>query len=640
MGLCVPELPGFSKTRFRRILSGIALCALLCLGVAQIPLERTAPIARLREELSARLDASVTLGTAHLDLLAARGVVLEEIALTGRGWSLSLDRAVWRPRPAGLLAADGRSSLTARSFALAVDPERLEPGELAASLFEREETGPASLALSGGRLVVADGAPLLEDMSIEVGNARFEVRGRQRAGGRLDLRGLRTPDGALEVDVFLEALAVDALERPLAAALPEPMLPALGIAVAGHWNARFEPAGHRRHRFGLELYAGSPDAPDAPGGSDAAPRLRAQLRGALATRPDPTSAQDRVFESGSHVVLNGRVRRLRTAGAGVPGLHISGPFSASLVLTGPAEDPGLHGSLFLDEAHVRVGKTLRKPCGVRARLGIESGPESGAEVAERGPERRVTRVRLDLGALRLALVRHGGGVFEGASDWVALGDLASWLPAAEDRASGGRVRLTHLRLASADDFDAELAFEAASFAGRRSPLPLSGLTGRGRLTPAGFTAEGIAAALAGVPVRLDISALRSSSASAPRMRFAVRAGEIDLEGLGLPVAGAAGEAWSGALPSALVAAAEPPMALLRRRLESFAHLEVAAGRFEVARLRAGAELLSDVQIDVALQALRLDVSRLSFRQRGRRTSYSGSIDLDRLVPIVEFASMP
>jgi hypothetical protein len=143
-----------------------------------------------------------------------------------------------------------------------------------------------------------------------------------------------------------------------------------------------------------------------------------------------------------------------------------------------------------------------------------------------------------------------------------------------------------------------------------------------------------------VPVRLDISALRSIGEAAPRMRFAVRADEIDLVGLGVSLVSADGEAWSGPLPSALVAAAEPPMALLRRRRESLAQFDVAAGRFEVARLRAGAELLSDVEIDVALESLRLDVNRLSFRQRGQRASYSGSIDLDQLVPIVEFASIP
>ena len=277
---------------------------------------------------------------------------------------------------------------------------------------------------------------------------------------------------------------------------------------------------------------------------------------------------------------------------------------------------------------------------MRARVRVDSGVGNDAEVAEHGPERRATHVLLDLGALRLAMVRHGDGPFEGASDWVPLDDLAGWLPVAEHRASGGRMRVAHLTLAGADAFDAELEFEAASFAGRRSPLPLSALTGRGRLTPAGFTAEGVAAALAGVPVRLDISALRPSGAVAHRMRFALRADEIDLVGLGVPLAEPDGESWSGPLPSALVAAAEPPMALLRRKLESLAQLDVAAGHFEVGRLRAGNELLSDVEIDVALQSLRLDVSRLSFRQRGERTSYAGSIDLDRLVPIIEFASIP
>ena len=612
----MPEpLRSIPSRHLGRAVAALALVALLFLGVARVPLEDAAPIDALRAQLAGRLEAAVRIGSVRLDPLAAGGVVVEDLELDGGGWRLSLPRAVWRPELGALLGGEARSLLRASSFTLTLTEDVRD--------FSLDRLPDLEARLAGGRVVLPGGTALLEDLRVDLrGPAprlRFELRGRQAGGGRLDLRARRDPaGGGWILEAFPEALALGPIEELLRARLPARTAGPLDPAVGGHWHAHLGAAGEALHRFALEIA-------DAPGGV-AGPRLALEARGLLRLAPRPEGGGPRIFEAGSHVVVGGEVRSADELAA----YQLSGPVTGRVDLAGPTDGLLLHGALALDGAHLRLGELVRKPCGLPARLRIDSTP---------GEAGRVTRVAVELGTVRGRALRRGAGPFEGETDWVRLETLPAWLAPARERVRGGLLRVAHLRAASLTDFEADLEFADVALAGRRAPLPLDALAGRGRLTPRGVPAMDVAADVAGVPLRFDLAALFPDGESDARLRFQVRAGEIDLEGLGLAASEDAAS-WAGPVPGALVAAAEPPVALLRRERESLAGLEVEAGRFEVARLRTGTEVLNDLRIDVNLRALRLGVSRVDFRHRGRRERYAGSIDLNPLVPAIAFAAAP
>lgn len=579
--------------------------------------------------LAGEVDA-LRVGRVRIDPLMAGGLRLEDVEVRRRDWVLRARSLVLRPRLGGLLRGALEPVLVGSGFE--VTTPQGEPVALLVALADLVENAAAhlpDLRLRRGRVHAAEGGELLHAVDLELvpieRGGRVRLRARQRVGGRLELRGVRGLGRAVRLKASLDEVALLDLHPWLAPAaglgaarLATASLPA---RVTGHWDLERDTSGRARHRAHL--------------GADTPTRSwSARLEGTVFVGRDagsrPRSDADPAPLAGwLHVKAD--LGRLQLSGPaateGSTRLLVSGPVGAVFALSGSVAAPRAVGVADLGATHLAVDEWLRKPAGLPTRL-----------LWTREPRRdgAASGLRIEVAGLGAELERGPDGRLTGRTDWVPAATLAALCPLLEERMHGGRVRVVDLEGQAGRTPTLELELEDLALGGARMPFGTARLSGHIELGPHRLRARGLRGELGGVAFGLDLEGSRDPEAAvAWRLRFAARAGVVDLAQPGRSVPIETGVA--AGLPGGLRAAAEGPILLLSRQRGRLEGLAVERGTFHAESLRLPDGTLRDLDLDLALHALRLDVRRLAFRYGGRRHVLRGSVDLGRFVPVVQLA---
>ncbi len=636
------EAAGLGRNRLRRLaLLALVAGATLLSGPVSPPTLGAAARERIEARLGRELGVPAVVGGVRPEALAL-GFVLRDVRVPLESWTLEIPRLVVRPRLAALL--HGRLQLTASAdgFALvAAGSNGAEVARRVPELLEAIGLPDAEVRLRAGELRAREGgvlfAPLHVALDVEGDDARLAVRARQRSGGRLDVRGAIRRGGAIQVDAYLDELATDDV-APWLAGWRDPGGDALELALerasaSGRWHVQVGASGAVRHEFAFDLRAAERSA----GGGSARGRTALHVAGRLgleARAPDARGA--RAISPGAEILVSGHAEQLRGLVAAeheaLRPLLLSGPFEVVLHPSGSTASSRVSARGRFDAARVHA-LGLRKPVGIPARLAVEVEASEGA-----GPRAALTAA---VGGLALEAELGRDGSIDARTDWIALVELADLVPELLGRAAEGRIRMARFRARALADWTALLELDGAGFAGARMPFEVRRLRGEATLAPDRLETRGLEAELAGVPLRLDLEALRAGSGPVVRLRFAARAEAMAFEGV-RPLAAALRPGPAGARGPAELAAlgrlAEAPLRVLRD-LDLSHRIEIERGRLRVARLRAGAERFRDLEIDLALRDQRLELRRVAYLRGEQRFSWGGSIDLRGVVPDVEIAAV-
>jgi hypothetical protein len=622
------------------VLLGLVACLASLSGPLSPPLLGEAARERIEARLARELGAPAELESAGLEALAG-GLVLRGVRIPLGSWRLDVPRLVIRPRLVPLLR--GRLQLTASADGFLLVGAGTDGAALARRLPELLDAlglPDAEVRLRGGELRAQEGgallAPLTVALDVEGDDARLSVRARQRAGGRVDLRGTIRRGGEIRVSAYLDELATDDVGPWLAAQRGAGTLElALERAsVSGRWHASAGARGMIAHEFALDVRA----AERSPGGGRGRAHTSVHLAGRFGLDARATARGPRAIAAGTELVVSGRAEQLRGrfAASGDEALRdflVSGPFEVTVRPNGSTARASVSARARLDEARLHA-LGLRKPAGTTARL------ELVAETSQGAPARVAVTGALGELALEAELGREGQ--IDARTGWIELAALADLVPELRGRAAGGRARLASLRTRAGDDWTALLELDAAELAGARMPFEVRGLRGEARVGPDQLEARDCEAEVAGVPVRFDLDVLRGGPGPAARVRFAARVESIAWEDAS-PLAAAAltGDPGAARGPSELAALgrlAEAPLRVLRE-LDLARRLEIERGRLRVGRLRAGGERLRDLEIDLALRGTLLELRRVAYLRGEQRSTWGGSIDLRGVVPDVEIAAV-
>ncbi|MEN8185111.1 MAG: hypothetical protein ABFS46_21520, partial [Myxococcota bacterium] len=546
--------------------------------------------------LTETLGLPVQVGLVRFDLLAL-GLVVDEAQVEIGSWQLDVPRLLVRPHWMALLEGELRPQASAERFVLRADvTDGAEAAARIPELLEVIGIPEARIRLKGGEVLTRPGTRLLSSLAFDFepvpGGGRVRIRAREGAAGRLDVQGNVTRQGAFELDVYLDGLET-AATGPWLRILPGVAtgleLPELAARASGRWHIEISSGGEAEHEFALALHAWEPsDGPPLR----RQPTTRLEVAGHL-QRDAPAEIGARLV-AGSWVTLQGRAERLRLrhAGASKP-LLLSGPFEVRLHPFGTMDAPFVVVDARFDGAHLDLPLGFRKPAGMTARLAVVHGAIPGDLVR--------TRFDLALGSLRIGGRVSRAGVLAADSGWLPLAGLVEVLPVLSQRATGGRLRLASLRASRLGDFEAELEFDEAEWAGPRMPLPVRGLVGTLRLTPTYVGARDLVATLAEVPVRVELSGERERQSGSPwRLRFRAEAESIELaDAPAAPSPVRKAPKGDLALPPELVGAAQRQLGFLRD-LGVTTKLEIERGVLRCARMRTRGETLRTIEVDMAL----------------------------------------
>lgn len=607
---------------------GVLVLSARFTGAARFePPTRTAVEALLGDSLG----LPVRVGVVGFDFLSL-ALLVEELEVEIGSWQLRVPRIRIRPDGIALMGGHLRPYAWTDGFELIADAD---DGAGAAGrlpeLFEVIGIPDAHIRLRGGELRTRERALLLGALSFELeeteGDASIRLRARQGSGGRLDARGFVSRAGRLVLDAYLDGLVTPSTAPwivHLAGSRAGLGLPALATDASGRWHLDVGHDGRNRHEFALDLRAWERPAL-------ATDRRQRVTRFKLGGRLELDAGPETRIVAGSRVRLAALAERLRVRGSdGQAPWLVSGPFEIEVHPFGRWEDPHLVLQAVFDQAHLDLPLGFRKPAGRRGRLALVHGEVPGDPVR--------TRFRLDLAALEAAGEVSPAQGLVASTRWLPVARLGEVLPEVSQRATGGRVRLKSLSASGTDDFEAEIEFAGADWAGPRMPFPVHGLEGSVRVKPTSVYARDLIASFAEVPVRFEVAARRSTEPDAPwRVSFQAETDVLELPDVG--ATDAPEVPGNGiAMPAELVGIAQQQLPFLRD-LGVTTRLEIERGLLRCARLRTRGETLRRIEVDMALRSLHLDLARVSFERRGARRSYQGSIDLNPLLPDVRLAAL-
>lgn len=590
----------------------------------------------------------LTVRGVRFDPVFARGLVLEDVRIVLDELELQLPHVGVRPDLGALLRGRFEPVFSARRFGVSLDAaDGLEALEVMRRVLARVVWPGTPFALRDGEVFDARGRRLLEDASLELRRTNeaplVTLRARQGRQGHVEAHA-HLAQGArpTRVNVYLDTAEIADLRRWLvrstgrrpaffaAAAMP--------AHVSGHAYLRFETDGDTVHQLDLTLESAPPT-----GG----PRLRARVTGLL-VRSEPRAAlaadaRGSRAESRDEGWVRvdaraGRIRTLAVSPAVGDRLMVSGRFGARIELGEGARSSGLEVKLTLDESHLALGRWLRKPSGIPARLRVSRGLE---------PEPDAVHAELEVADVRARAKWDRERGLRGQTDWMSVAELRPLSPLLAAFAGGGalRVHLHHPEDAAPERWNVEL--DGVELESEHLPARVDSVTGTAEIVAGKrLVAQGLRARIAATPVILDLEAERLGGATRGpryRMRFHARAPELAVPASSVPDEAVpdppAAEAGGG-LPPVLRAALEKPLELLWQERARLADLEITDGRIEVDRVVGIGGPIRDLRVHLALRARRLELSRVSFRTPEGPRRFRGYVDLNPLVPQMEFVARP
>lgn len=628
------------------------LCMVLGIGAALGPSWPGAVELRARALASLAWPDSFSFRHVRFDPIFARGFVLEDVELSLGSLAVHMPALTVRLHLGALLRGRLEPAFATTHFEVAV-PARTAPQAYRA-LYEtiRKARWPGyPLTLRGGRVMTLDQRALLRDVELRLRpgdpGSRLVLHAREGGGGRVDIQGeVGGPHAEIRLEIYLDAVEIGDLRQWVAARLDGGLAriaagPVQGRA-KGRWVVQRRAGGESLHRLDLQLDGLlRSEAPEDGAFDWRGSHLTLRVTGSVGLRPAhlrPVAARSTAVTAGaSPQALEGRLQLEAHAGrlptfafssAGAPRLLLSGPLRAQVRLGGTASVPAVTVALNLDAARLEIGRWLRKPAGVRARLRLSPGMEEAAVRA---------RLAFELAGLEASGELLAGGRLRAATDWIPIGLLRPWVPELDARASEGAIRFTLDTRPSGSTWLIDL--DRVRVDASAVSVPALVMSGRGRIE-AGMVLDvaGLQAQVGESRFAVDLHAERGPASPRLRVRFRAAAAEVDLSSLDPPASGDSRRGEPGiSLPPALRAAIEKPIGLLRRARSWLGDLELESGRIEAGRVQCGKEAIHELKIDLALEERRLEVRRFSFRDSQRAHRYRGFVDLAGLVPKVDLA---
>ena len=182
-------------------------------GVAQFDLRRHPSFAAVEADLREAIGLQMSMGPVHLDLIAARGAVIQDLEISLGSFRLRVPRAVVRPAWRSWQAGEFMPAIYAERFEVWVDAEDSAEAVLCLKeLLELAHFPEAELRLHDGSVRIRDGSSVMHGVSFTLDGIREEpslsARARTSRGGRVDVRGERKRDGVLYVHAYPEELPV------------------------------------------------------------------------------------------------------------------------------------------------------------------------------------------------------------------------------------------------------------------------------------------------------------------------------------------------------------------------------------------------------------------------------------------------